>query len=47
MCWSHTHERTFAVLGRAGHALGVEQEGLFQALMTEWLDRVEEGTNDQ
>ena len=33
---------TFAVLDRAGHALGVEQEGLFQALINEWLDRVEE-----
>ena len=33
---------TFAILDRAGHALGVEQRGLFQALMTEWLDRVEE-----
>jgi hypothetical protein len=25
-----------------GHALGVEQEGLFTALVSEWLDRVEE-----
>jgi pimeloyl-ACP methyl ester carboxylesterase len=33
---------TFAVLDRAGHALGVEQEKLFQALTHEWLDRVEE-----
>jgi pimeloyl-ACP methyl ester carboxylesterase len=33
---------TFAVLDRAGHALGVEQETLFQALIHEWLDRVEE-----
>jgi pimeloyl-ACP methyl ester carboxylesterase len=33
---------TFAVLDRAGHALGVEQRGLFQALMIEWLDRVDE-----
>lgn len=33
---------TFAILDRAGHALGVEQQSLFQALMTEWLDRVEE-----
>jgi len=33
---------TFAVLDRAGHALGVEQEGLFTALVHEWLDRVEE-----
>ena len=33
---------TLAILDRAGHALGVEQEGLFQALINEWLDRVEE-----
>ena len=33
---------TFAILDRAGHALGAEQKGLFQALITEWLDRVEE-----
>lgn len=33
---------TLAVLDRAGHALGIEQEGLFRALINEWLDRVEE-----
>ena len=33
---------TFAVLDRAGHGLGVEQKGLFQALAQEWLERVEE-----
>jgi len=33
---------TFAVLDRAGHALSCEQKGLFQALVGEWLDRVEE-----
>ncbi len=33
---------TLVVLDRAGHALGVEQEVLFQALINEWLDRVEE-----
>lgn len=32
----------FAVLDQAGHALGVEQDVLFQALLREWLDRVEE-----
>jgi pimeloyl-ACP methyl ester carboxylesterase len=32
---------TFAVLDQAGHALGVEQTNLFQALIHEWLDRVE------
>ena len=38
---------TFAVLDRAGHALGMEQESLFHALFHEWLDRVEETqTND-
>jgi pimeloyl-ACP methyl ester carboxylesterase len=39
---------TFAVLDRAGHALGVEQELLFRALVSEWLDRVEEhGASDR
>jgi len=33
---------TFAVLDRAGHALGVEQETLFHAMIHEWLTRVEE-----
>jgi pimeloyl-ACP methyl ester carboxylesterase len=33
---------TFAVLDRAGHALGVEQEHLLGALLNEWLDRIEE-----
>jgi pimeloyl-ACP methyl ester carboxylesterase len=33
---------TFAVVDRAGHALGVEREGLFRVLVNEWLDRVEE-----
>jgi len=33
---------TFAVLDRAGHALGVEQEILFRALIHEWLERLEE-----
>ena len=33
---------TFAVLDRAGHALGVEQENLFRAMIHEWLDRVSE-----
>ncbi len=33
---------TLAILDRAGHALGVEQEALFQVLINEWLDRVEE-----
>ncbi len=35
---------TFAVLDRAGHALVIEQRGLFNALVSEWLDRVEEYT---
>jgi len=34
---------TFAVLDRAGHALQIEQNILFNALVNEWLDRVEEG----
>lgn len=33
---------TFAVLDQAGHNLPIEQEGLFTALVSEWLDRVEE-----
>jgi pimeloyl-ACP methyl ester carboxylesterase len=33
---------TFAVLDRAGHFVNIEQDGLCQALMREWLDRVEE-----
>jgi len=33
---------SFAVLDRAGHALGGEQKMLFRALVNEWLDRVEE-----
>ncbi len=35
---------TFAVLDRAGHALVMEQRGLFNALVSEWLDRVEDYT---
>lgn len=34
---------TFAVLDRAGHRLQIEQEKLFNALVDEWLGRVEEG----
>lgn len=33
---------TFAVLDRAGHALQIEQDNLFDALVNEWLNRVEE-----
>jgi pimeloyl-ACP methyl ester carboxylesterase len=33
---------TFAVLDRAGHALQIEQEQIFNVLVNEWLDRVEE-----
>jgi len=43
--WSILEEyarATFAILDRAGHALGVEQETLFQVLINEWFDRVEE-----
>jgi pimeloyl-ACP methyl ester carboxylesterase len=32
---------TFAVLDRAGHFVGIEQDRLFQDLVGEWLDRVE------
>jgi len=38
---------TFVVLDRAGHALGIEQEALFRTLVSEWLDRVEEGIRSQ
>ncbi|HEX6477584.1 MAG TPA: alpha/beta hydrolase [Ktedonobacteraceae bacterium] len=34
---------TFAVLDRAGHFVNIEQDVLCQALMHDWLDRVEEG----
>ena len=33
---------TIAVLDRAGHNLHIEQPALFGALVTDWLDRVEE-----
>lgn len=33
---------TFIVLDRAGHGLAREQQTLFRALVSEWLDRVEE-----
>lgn len=36
---------TFAVLDRAGHNLQIEQEHLFDALVEEWLNRVEESAN--
>ncbi len=32
---------TFAVLDRAGHFVNIEQDALCQALMRDWLDRVE------
>jgi len=33
---------TMAILDRAGHGLVVEQQTLFRALVSEWLDRVDE-----
>jgi pimeloyl-ACP methyl ester carboxylesterase len=33
---------TFAVLDRAGHGLEVEQDTVFNCLVNEWLDRIEE-----
>lgn len=33
---------TFAILDRAGYALSYEQNGVFLALVGEWMDRVEE-----
>lgn len=38
----HYPRATFAVLDRAGHNLQIEQEGLFNVLVNEWLDRVSE-----
>jgi pimeloyl-ACP methyl ester carboxylesterase len=35
---------TFAVLDGAGHLLNIEQDALCRALMSEWLDRVEQAT---
>jgi hypothetical protein len=37
---------TFPVLDRAGHFVNIEQDVLCQALMREWLDRVEECATD-
>jgi pimeloyl-ACP methyl ester carboxylesterase len=41
----HFPRATYAVLDRAGHRAQMEQEGLFNALTNEWLDRVEEVMN--
>jgi len=38
----HYPRATFAVLDRAGHNAQIEQPALFEALVAEWLDRVEE-----
>jgi pimeloyl-ACP methyl ester carboxylesterase len=38
---------TYAVLDRAGHRVQMEQDGLFNALVNEWLDRVQENLPDQ
>ncbi|MDU2241011.1 MAG: alpha/beta hydrolase, partial [Paenibacillus sp.] len=38
---------TFAVMDRAGHNLQIEQEGAFNALMNEWLDRIEEARDKE
>ena len=38
----HYPRATFAVLDRAGHNAHIEQPRLFEALVDEWLDRVEE-----
>lgn len=39
---AHYPRSTFAVLDRAGHGLPHEQPALFNALLTEWLDRARE-----
>ncbi|MFI2362211.1 alpha/beta fold hydrolase [Promicromonospora sp. NPDC019610] len=41
----HYPRATFAVLDRAGHSLHIEQRDLFEALVGEWLDRVEEASD--
>lgn len=38
---------TFAVMDRAGHNLQIEQEDTFNALVNEWLDRVEEAKDKE
>jgi pimeloyl-ACP methyl ester carboxylesterase len=38
----HYPRATFAVLDRAGHNVHIEQSNLFNALVHEWLDRVDE-----
>lgn len=38
----HYPRATFAVLDRAGHNVQIEQERLFNALVSDWLERVEE-----
>lgn len=38
---------TFAILDKAGHNLQVEQCGLMQQLICEWLDRVEESIKER
>ena len=35
---------TFAILDQAGHNLQIEKESLFNSLVNEWLDRVENQT---
>lgn len=40
----HYPRATYAILDRAGHNLHYESPVLFEAFVTEWLDRVEEAT---
>jgi pimeloyl-ACP methyl ester carboxylesterase len=35
---------TYAVLDGAGHVAGLERPDLYRALVTDWLDRVEDDT---
>jgi pimeloyl-ACP methyl ester carboxylesterase len=39
---AHYPRATYAILDRAGHNLQIEQASLFDTLVGEWLDRVEE-----
>lgn len=43
----HYPKATFAVLDRAGHNLQIEQEGPFNVLVNEWLDRVSEAERSE
>jgi pimeloyl-ACP methyl ester carboxylesterase len=39
----HYPRGTFAIVDEAGHGVQIEKENVFNCLVSEWLDRVEEG----